>query len=56
LADYYDGHPAYLNWDLQQHRDSIKHQQWPKTEKLIVLDEIHKFKNWQSLIKGTMIL
>lgn len=52
LLDYTDQHPAYLNWDFVEHRKKIKEHQWPHREKLIVLDEIHKFRGWRNLIKG----
>lgn len=52
LKNYYDGHPAYLNWDFEEHRDKIRGREWPKSEKLIIFDEIHKFKNWRNLVKG----
>lgn len=52
IKNYVDEHPAYLNWDSDFHRKKIKNREWPKTEPLIVLDEIHKFKNWRNLVKG----
>jgi uncharacterized protein len=52
IKSYKDGHPAYLNWDFLEHRELIKNHGWSKSEKLIILDEIHKFKSWQNLIKG----
>lgn len=52
LHNYYDEHPAYLNWDFKEHRDIIRNRAWPKTEKLIIFDEIHKLKGWQRLVKG----
>lgn len=52
LKKYTDGHPAYLNWDSEIDRSKIKNREWPKSEKLIILDEIHKFKNWRNFIKG----
>jgi len=52
IANYSDEHPAYLNWDSIEDRKKIQNGDWPKTEKLIVLDEIHKFSKWRSLIKG----
>ena len=52
ISNYKDGHPAYLNWDLAEHRKKIKNRDWPASEGLIVLDEIHKFKGWRNLIKG----
>jgi predicted AAA+ superfamily ATPase len=52
IKKYYDGHPAYLNWDDEFHQKKIKQREWPKSEPLIVLDELHKFKNWRNLVKG----
>ncbi|MFN7905703.1 MAG: ATP-binding protein [Pseudobdellovibrionaceae bacterium] len=52
LKNYRDDHPAYLNWDSDIHRNKIKNRNWPKSEPLIVLDEIHKFKNWRNMVKG----
>jgi predicted AAA+ superfamily ATPase len=52
LPRYADGHPAYLNWDFEEHRRRIKNCEWPKSESLIIFDEIHKFKSWRNLIKG----
>jgi predicted AAA+ superfamily ATPase len=52
ISKYADTHPAYLNWDLIEDRKKIQGGSWPKNEKLIVLDEIHKFSKWRSLVKG----
>jgi predicted AAA+ superfamily ATPase len=52
IKNYVDEHPAYLNWDSDFHRKKIKERNWPKSEPLIVLDEIHKFKGWRNLVKG----
>lgn len=52
LSNYQDGHPGYLNWDDDIHQQMIKNREWPKSQKLIVLDEIHKFKKWRNFIKG----
>lgn len=52
LKNYRDKHPAYLNWDREDHRVIIKNKTWPVDESLIIFDEIHKFKNWRSFIKG----
>mgnify|MGYP000979615322 CR=1 FL=1 len=45
-------HPAYLNWDDSEDKRLIKSSTLPMQEPLIVLDEIHKYKNWRNLIKG----
>lgn len=52
IKNYKDGSPAYLNWDNELSRKTILRSDWPKDEPLIVFDEIHKRKNWQSLVKG----
>jgi predicted AAA+ superfamily ATPase len=44
--------PAYLNWDDFKSRSLIKTGDIPVDQKTICFDEIHKFKNWRSLIKG----
>ena len=42
IPKFKDGHPAYLNWDFLEHQNVIKNRSWPKEQKLIVFDEIHK--------------
>ncbi len=44
-------HPAYFNFDKEQHRIRLLNADWPH-EKLILLDEIHKYKRWKSWLKG----
>lgn len=45
-------HPAYLNWDDISVRPSILTGELPAKQKIIVLDEIHKFARWRNLVKG----
>ena len=45
-------HPGYLNWDNLTDRNLILKNQLPLNEKILVLDEIHKYKKWRNLIKG----
>ncbi len=52
IKNFLDGHPAYLNWDSDLGRKKIKNRDWPKLEKLIILDEVHKAKNWRNMVKG----
>lgn len=52
IPQYRDGHPAYLNWDLSEDRRRILKGDWPANQRLIVLDEIHKYSKWRNLIKG----
>ncbi len=41
----------YLNWDDIHSKSLLKKGEIP-TSDLLVIDEIHKFKNWRNLIKG----
>ncbi len=43
--------PSYLNWDDLKSRSIIKSAELP-SQKVLLLDEIHKFKNWRNLLKG----
>jgi predicted AAA+ superfamily ATPase len=43
---------AYFNWDNRIHRKSIMDGKWPGDADLIILDEIHKYKKWKTLVKG----
>ncbi len=52
ISRFRDGHPAYLNWDEREQRKKILAKEWPRKEKLIILDEVHKFRDWRNLIKG----
>jgi predicted AAA+ superfamily ATPase len=38
---------AYLNWDNRVDRKKISSSQWPADAKLLVLDELHKYKKWK---------
>ncbi|MFN0061577.1 MAG: ATP-binding protein [Myxococcaceae bacterium] len=44
--------PAYLNWDIPQHRRVISKSDFPAKEPLLVLDEIHKYARWRGVVKG----
>lgn len=47
-----DVHPAYRNWDDKVARKDLLRGALPPDQKLVVLDEIHKYKGWRSLVKG----
>jgi predicted AAA+ superfamily ATPase len=49
-----DSHPSgrYLNWDLDEDRQDILKKRWHSGDKLLVLDELHKFPRWKTWIKG----
>jgi len=44
--------PAYLNWDIPDHRKKILKNEILLKNKTIIFDEIHKYKNWRALMKG----
>jgi uncharacterized protein len=45
-------HPAYLNWDDVSVKADLMKGELPGGQKIIILDEIHKYARWRSLIKG----
>jgi predicted AAA+ superfamily ATPase len=47
-----EGHPAYLNWDQSNTKSSLIRGEFPSNQKLIILDEIHKYLRWRNLVKG----
>lgn len=52
IPHYSDKNPSYLNWDDLDDRALILSGELPANVQLIVLDEIHKFAKWRSLVKG----
>lgn len=42
---------GYLNWDIPEDRESILLSQLPP-ERMLVFDEIHKYKSWRNFLKG----
>ncbi len=52
LSEPNENHPAYLNWDHMPVRSALLKGELPSRQKIIVLDEIHKFSRWRSLVKG----
>lgn len=44
--------PYYLNWDDQEQRRKILSKDWPKSERVVAFDEIHKYARWRNLLKG----
>ena len=43
---------AYLNWDAPMDRETILAARLPPNERLVILDEIHKYARWRNLLKG----
>lgn len=46
------GPAQYLNWDLVADRQKVLKDQIDPKVQLLVLDEIHKYRNWRNLVKG----
>lgn len=42
----------YLNYDYPEHRILINEMSWDRKSSLLILDELHKKKNWKSYLKG----
>lgn len=51
-ADATETHPAYLNWDRVGTRKPLVQGMLPPEQGLVILDEIHKYREWKNLIKG----
>ncbi len=45
-------HRGYLSWDDPRVRPDLLRGRLPGGEKLVALDEIHKFPRWRNLVKG----
>jgi uncharacterized protein len=43
---------TYLNFDSFEDREIIIKEQWPNDTDLLILDEVHKMKNWKNYLKG----
>jgi len=41
----------YLNWDVEEDRQRILHQEIPQ-ESFLIFDEVHKFNRWRNYLKG----
>ena len=52
LPEVTEKHPGYLNWDNPAIRASLLKGELPAAQKVLALDEIHKFARWRNLVKG----
>lgn len=43
---------VYFNWDDDEDRKRILRRQWSDKDRLLIFDEIHKFRRWKNWIKG----
>lgn len=49
---FIDKPEQYLNWDDLNDRDLIKKHQIDPDLKIVILDEVHKYSRWRTLVKG----
>jgi predicted AAA+ superfamily ATPase len=42
----------YFNWDNREDRRKILSPPWPASESTVVLDELHKYRQWKGWLKG----
>lgn len=47
-----ENNPAYFNWDRLSDRKVILRDELPLQMPVLILDEIHKFRNWRTFVKG----
>lgn len=43
---------CYMNWDYREDRKNIIKYQFKGDAKLLIFDEIHKYKDWKNYLKG----
>lgn len=48
------GNAQYLNWDVLPDRMVLQRQSWNPRAKLLVMDEIHKMRDWKGWLKGVV--
>ncbi len=46
------GSGRYFNWDYDDDRHALLNKQWRDSDRLLVFDELHKYPQWKSWIKG----
>jgi len=49
---YFANKYLYLNWDSREDRKAILNLIYQPEKKIIIFDEIHKYKNWKNHLKG----
>lgn len=45
-------HSLYYNWDRRKDRKELLSTEWDSSLKLVVIDELHKYRFWKRWIKG----
>jgi len=46
--------PQYLNWDIADDRRILTDESWSIRSDLLLLDELHKMRNWKQYLKGVV--
>ena len=49
---FFPGRYSYFNWDAREDRKALLREIFGADKKLLIFDEIHKYKNWKSYLKG----
>jgi len=44
--------PAYFNWDDADDQQKLLNMEFPPHQRLLVFDEIHKYRRWRNFLKG----
>ena len=42
----------YFNWDYDDHRKKLLKLKWKDEDRILIFDELHKYKRWKNWIKG----
>lgn len=50
--NYFSNEFSYLNWDNREDRKSILSSTYRADKKLVIFDELHKYKKWKNHLKG----
>ena len=50
MPDY--ANAQYLNWDVPADRRVLLAQSWSPRARLVILDEVHKMREWKAYLKG----
>lgn len=52
IAEQNFSHSTYFNWDHRGDRKNILDGTFPAASKIVIFDELHKYRGWKNYIKG----
>ncbi len=52
LLNRIDANSRYFNWDFDEDRHNLLDKKWKQDGGLVVFDELHKYPDWKTWIKG----